>query len=183
MANVDRPNGATPVRHVMGADVTANAYNVDASNGTAIFPGDFMIREADGNVAPYTGTGGGNLIGVCAGIDGDFADLSRSYLPVSTAGVVWIYDDPYLTFRCQTDDVDGSALTAAAEGANCDVEATAGSTTSQRSRHEIDRSTVNTTTAQLRLLRLYPIEGNAYGASDEWEVSINEHTLKSTTGT
>ena len=81
----------------------------------------------------------------------------------------------------QEDDA-GTALTVAAVGANCDVLATAGSTTTSQSAHEIDRSTVVTTTAQLRLLRLVERDDNDYGDSAEWEVLINEHAYKSTAG-
>jgi len=156
-------------------------YAVDASNGTAIFIGDFVIREADGNVAPYTGTGGGNLLGVCAGVKGDYGDLTRRYLPASTAGTIYVIDDPDAVFMIQEDDA-GTALTVAAGGANCDVLATAGSTTAGISRHEIDRSSVTANAAQLRLIRLVPSPDNAYGDSALWEVVINEHAYKSTSG-
>lgn len=191
MANVDRPAGARPVRYLGGAPYNgaATAYNVDSSNGTAIFVGDFMIREADGNVAPYTGTGGGSLLGVCiaAGTNAQTYSTpdtpSQRYLAASTAGTVLIADDPHVVFEIQEDNVDGTALAATDAGTNCDVLATAGSTTTGQSAHEIDRSTVNTTTAQLRLIRLVPREDNAYGDFAKWEVIINEQLYRSTTGT
>lgn len=190
MANVDRPAGARPVRYLGGAPYNgaATPYSVDSSNATAIFVGDFMIREADGNVAPYTGTGGGNLIGVCvaAGTDAQtYATpdtLSRRYLAAATAGTVLIADDPDIVFEIQEDDA-GTALAATDAGANADVLATAGSTTTGQSAHEIDRSTINTTAAQLRLIRLVPREDNAIGDFAKWEVMINEHSYRSTTGT
>lgn len=182
MANADTPNGARAVRHQDGATaIPSNDYLVDASNATAIFIGDFMIAEADGYVAPYTGTGGGSLLGVCVGIQGDYGDLSRRYLPASTAGTVMVADSPDQIFAIQEDNA-GSALTVAARGANCDVLATAGSTTTSMSAHEIDRSTVTSATAQLRLMRLVPRDDNAYGDSAEWEVIINEHAYKATAG-
>lgn len=183
MANIDRPNGAKSTGRTLtgGSCQPAVEYDVDASNSTAIFIGDFMIREADGNVAPYTGTGGGNLLGACAGIKDDYDNLNRRYLPASTAGTVYVIDDPDTVFAIQEDDA-GTALTAAAGGANCDVLATAGDTTSGISRHEIDRSTVGSSAAQLRLIRLVPRADNDYGDSAEWEVVINEHVYKSTTG-
>lgn len=182
MANADRPRGATPVRHQNGGTcLQMTPYGVDASNSTAIFLNDFMIAEADGYVAPYTGTGGGNLLGVAGGVADDYGDLTRMYLPASTAGTIWVYDDPDMVFECQEDDA-GTALTVAARGANCDVLATAGSTTTSKSAHEIDRSTVTSATAQLRLLRLTPRDDNAYGDSADWEVIINEHAYKATAG-
>ena len=179
MANKDAPRGASPSRHLTGGNAfSMNAYAVDASNSTAIFPGDFMILEADGNVAPYTGTGGGNLIGVCAGVDGDFDNLTRRYLPASTAGSVFIYDDPDIVFEVQSD----GTTQAVDAGNNCDVTATAGSTTTSISKHEMSATTTNTT-AQLRLVRPVPREDNDVSlASSDWEVVINEHLFKSTAG-
>lgn len=190
MANVNRARGARPVRYLGGAPYNgaATPYSVDSSNGTAVFVGDFMIREADGNVAPYTGTGGGNLIGVCVSVGTDAttyaspADLTKRYLPASTAGTVLIADQPDLVFECQ-EDTGGTALAATDAGTNCDVLATAGSATTGQSAHEIDRSTTATTAAQLRLIRLVPREDNAYGDYAKWEVTINEHSYRSTTGT
>ena len=190
MPNVNRPTGARPVRFLGGAPYNgaATPYNVDSSNATAIFVGDYMIREADGNVAPYTGTGGGNLIGVCvaAGTNAQTYSTpdtpSRRYLAALTAGTVLIADDPDIVFECQ-EDIGGTALAATDAGANCDVVAGAGSTTTGQSAHEIDRSTVGTATAQLRLIRLVPREDNAIGDYAKWEVMINEHSYRSTTGT
>ncbi len=178
MANTDNPRGARPARHLNGGNIVANSYAVDASNSTSIFPGDAMILEADGNVAPYTGTGGGNLIGFCAGVDGDFDNLSRRYLPASTAGTVFIWDDPDQTFEIQT----AGTITADDAGNNADVTATAGATSSSMSRHEVS-ATTGTGTAQLRLIRPSPREDNdVTAANSDWEVRINEHALRSTTG-
>jgi hypothetical protein len=171
-----------PYRHLDGStQIPVNPYGVDASNATAIFLNDFMIAEADGYVAPYTGTGGGNLLGVCAGVQGGYSDLSTRYLAASTAGTVDVVDDPDVIFICQEDDA-GTALTVAARGANCDVLATAGSTTTGVSAHEIDRSSVTSATAQLRLMSLVNRDDNAYGDSADWEVVINEHAYKATAG-
>jgi len=183
MANADRPNGARPVRHLNGnTPIPSNSYLVDSSNGTAIFLGDFMIAEADGNVAPYTGTAGGDLLGVCVGVEGGYDNLNTRYLAASTAGTVMICDDPDVIFAIQEDD-GGTALDITARGANCDLLATAGSTTTSQSAHEIDRSKVTAAIAQLRLLRLVERDDNAYGDWAEWEVMINEHEYKTTAGT
>ena len=189
MANTDRPRGAVPVRYIGGAPYNGacTPYSVDSSNATNIGVGDFMIREADGNVAPYTGSSGGDLLGVCISVGANaqiYADpdnLGRRYLPASTAGTVLIADSPDIVFEVQEDD-GGTALVAADAGTNCDVLATAPSTATGQSAHEIDRSTVVTTTAQLRLLRLVPREDNAHGDWAKWEVLINEHVYKATAG-
>lgn len=178
MSNRDAPQGGHPVRHLAGGNAfTMNEYSVDSSNATAIFVGDAMILEADGNVAPYT-TGGGSLIGFCAGVKDDFDDLQRRYLPASTAGTVLIYDDPYVTFGIQTD----GTITADDAGNNADLVAGSGSTTTSISAHEVS-GTTGTSTAQLRLIRPVPRDDNdVTAANSEWEVVINEHMFKTTTG-
>jgi hypothetical protein len=180
MANRDRPRGAWPIYDLhAGAAIPIRRYAVDSSNGTAIFPGDAIIREADGNVAPYTGSGGGNLLGFCVGVDEDYDDLKRTYLPASTAGNVFVADSPYTVFGIQSDGI----ITADDAGNNADVTATAGDTATGGSRHEVS-ATTGTATAQLRLLRPINREDNDVTLTNsDWEVLINEHTLKSTTGT
>jgi len=175
MANTDRPNGGRGVRSTHQTQPhQGNAYNVDSLNSTTIFVGDAMIHEADGNVAPYTGAGGGDLLGFCTGVDNDFDDLTRRHLPASTQGTVFIDDDPDTTFRIQEDD-DGTPLTSADIGSLVDVLSTLGSTDTSISAHEIDRSTILQASGQLRLLRLIPIEDNDFGDFASWEVQINEH--------
>ena len=189
MANTDRPRGAVPIKYLGGAPYNGacNPYSVDASNATAIGVGDFIIREADGNVAPYTGTGGGDLLGVCvavgpnAQIYADPDNLGRRHLPASTAGTILVADSPDIVFEVQEDDA-GTALVATDAAANADVSAAAPNTTTGQSTHEILRASVVTTTAQLRLLRLVPREDNAHGDWAKWEVLINEHVYKATAG-
>ena len=179
MANADSPSGARPVRHINGSTaIPSNSYSVDSSNSTAIFIGDFIIREADGNVAPYSVTTGGNLLGVCVGVEDGYDNLTQRYLAASTAGNIMVADDPDLIFEIQ-EDSGGTALTSAARGANCDVVANAGSTSTSMSAHEIDQSQITAAVAQLRLHRIVPREDNAYGEHAKWEVMINEHELRS----
>ena len=177
MANADKPNGAIPVRHLNGGTaIQSNPYTVDAANATAIFLNDFVKLEADGNIT--AAAEGGNVLGVCVGIADDYGDLTRRYLPDSTAGTVMVTDDPDMIYAIQEDDA-GTALTSAAIGALVDIETGGGgSTTTSMSSHEIDRSTVTNAVAQLRLLRLVPREDNAHGDWAEWEVMINEHEFR-----
>lgn len=188
MANVDRPRGLTVIGTIDGSPVSGAVRErpVDASNATAIFPGDAVILEDDGNVAPYT-SGGGNLLGVCVGVVVDRAQAKTEhpgYLPASTAGSILVAEGPDLLFEIQEDD-GGTALTSAAIGSNADILATAGSTTTGRSAHELDRSTItdgSAATAQLRLIQLVEAEDNAHGDWAKWIVRINEHVHNETTG-
>lgn len=180
MANADRAKGATPVRHMNGSTaIPINPYDVDSSNGTAIFLGDFVAREADGNIAPAAAAG--VILGVAVGVADDYGDLTRRYLAASTAGTVYVVDDPEIIFEVQEDD-GGTALTAAAQGANVEIVAGAGSTTTGISAHELDQDSVTAATAQLRLLRPVPRENNTYGDNCDWEIKINEHAYTTAAG-
>ena len=181
MANTDRPRGAAPVKMTNGSsNVPVNAYAVDASNGTAIFVGDFVKLEADGNIAPAAA--GNRLLGVAVGVDGDLDDLSRRYLPASTAGTIFVADHPDTVFELQEDD-GGTALTAAARGALVDIVAGTGSTTTSISAHELDQDSVDTTSGQLRLRSLATNDpNNTYGDNADWLVTIHEHEFTATTG-
>jgi len=180
MANANRPKGATPVRSLDGSTaIPVNPYTVDSSNGTAIFLGDFVAREADGNIAPAAA--GGVILGVAVGVADGYDDLSKRYLAASTAGTVYVVDDPSIIFEVQEDD-GGTALTAAARGANVEIVAGAGSTTTGISAHELDQDSVTNLTAQLRLIGLTPRANNAYGDNADWEVLINEHFYTAAAG-
>jgi len=182
MPNTDRPNGAMPVKNLDGSPYNGQyrEYPVDAANATAVFVGDFIMGQADGNVAPAT-AGSLKIIGVCVGVAPDPTNLERRYLPASTAGTIYVADAPDLIFEIQEDSVV-STLAATHIGSNCDLIAGAGSTTTGQSAHEIDSSTVVTTAANLRLLRLIDREDNAVGINAKWEVLINEHAYKTTSG-
>ena len=191
MANVDRPCGLRPIGTINGSPWNANvrARPVDASNSTAIFVGDAIILEDDGNVAPYTGTGGGNLLGVCVGVVVSRAVAATEhpgYLPATTAGTILVVEGPDTLFEIQD---DGEAVpTTAIIGTNGDVQATAGSTTTGMSAHELDMGTVTTldasaATAQLRVVDYMHREDNDPAAVNaKWIVRINEHTHRETTG-
>ena len=175
MANVDNPRGARPVKRMDGGPVNvANKWSVDSSNGTAIFIGDFIKLEADGYVAPAGA--GGSILGVCVGVLGDYGDLTRRYLPASTAGDILVCDDPWTIFEVQ-EDSDSSALTFANIGSNADLIAGSGSTTTGISAHEIDSSDVKTAVAQLRIIAAVPRADNAIGDQADWWVMINEHAF------
>ena len=182
MSNTDRPRGAIPVGTLSGSPVsgTIRRYPVDASNGTAIFRGDFVKLEADGNVAPATA--GDVLLGVAMGPVVDRAIPATEhpgYLPASTAGYVRVAVGPDILYEVQEDSVGGD-MTAAMVGANGNIAAGAGSTTTGVSGHELDSSDVTTNngsaaTAQLRVVALVDREDNAVGTNAKWLVRINEH--------
>lgn len=189
MANVDRPNGLRPIGTINGSPYNAavRERDVDASNGTAIFVGDAIILEDDGNVAPYTGSSGGDLLGVCVGVVVDRSVTETEhpgYLPASTAGSILVAEGTSVLYEIQEDD-DGTALTSAAIDSNADVLATAGSTTTGQSAHELDRSTITDASpgsAQLRLVDYVDRVDNEAGDWAKWIVRLNENTHTETTG-
>lgn len=182
MANVDRPNGLRPVTTLSGGPWMGHvrSFPVDSSNGTAIFRGDAIILEDDGNVAPYA-SGGGVLLGVCVG-----AEVARAvaatehpgYLPASTAGTVMVCVGPDVIYEIQEDSV-GGAMVATNVGSNGDIAVTAGSTTTGVSKMELDSSDViakdsSAASAQLLVLGLVDRPDNAIGTEAKWLVRINE---------
>ncbi len=189
MANKDAPRGAYPVDSLGGPiNHKGRLYDVDASNGTAIFPGDFVKLEADGNVAPAAATD--ELLGVCIGVqlvqlsDNFLSNNNLSetehpgYLPASTAGTIIVVDDPNALFLIQSD----GTIEAVDKGNNADIVAGAGSTTTGRSAHEVS-ATTGTGTAQLRLIDYERSPDNdVTAANSNWIVKINEHFHVDVTG-
>jgi hypothetical protein len=181
MANVSRPNGATPVSTISGNawGNSVRRYYVDSSNATAIFKGDFITLEDDGNVTPAAA--GGLILGVCTGIDVDRAVAATEhpgYLPASTAGYISVCVGPDTIYEIQEDGV-GGAMVATNVGSNGDMVAGTGSTTTGRSGHLLDSSDViakdaSAASAQLLVLGLAPRVDNEIGTSAKWLVRINE---------
>ena len=182
MVNIDRPNGLRPIRTLSGSPWSSSVeeFEVDSSNGTAIFIGDLVKQEDDGNVAPAGA--GGAVIGVCVGVkvNRDIAATEYpGYLPASTAGTVQVVTAPDCVYEIQEDSV-GGAMVLTNIGSNGDVAAGAGSTTTGRSSYELDSSDViandaSAATAQLRVIRLSTRQDNEIGTEAKWEVRINEH--------
>lgn len=186
MANANNPVGLVPIRHRGGAPYSggSNLYYHDSGDGTALYIGDPVKSggSADANGVPSVirAAAGDAIRGVVVGIKPATRD-STPYLAGSTAGYVYVADDPNLIFEVQEDSV-GGALTITEVGENADVVAGNGSTVTGRSGFMLDSSDHKTTTAQLRILRIVLRPDNAVGTYAKWEVMINEHELASTSG-
>lgn len=199
MANTDSPLGLVPKRHINGAPYNGamNAYYVPSDYATALFVGDAVIITGTSNDTAYkdnapgtlaevnkaTAAGGAYISGIIVGFDVLGTDLTKTYNAASTERIVYLADDPDLIFEIQ-EDSGGTVLDATDVGLNADLVFThAGSTTSGKSGMELDRSTANTTnTLQLKIKNLVNRADNALGDSAKWEVSINLHTQRYTTG-
>ena len=165
-AATDTPFGAMPHGEVL----RLSPYLKDAS-AAAIYPGDFLTLETDGGVEVAT-TSQALIIGVAA-----------EYSPVSTRKADFlVYDHPDQLFAIQ-DDSAGTGMAEASIGGNADITVTTGDTTTLRSLHEIDSSTLNTTnTLALKILALHPIEAGSFATTTsewrKWIVAINSHQNK-----
>lgn len=189
MANADRPRGARPIGTLDGSPYNASIRTrpVDSSNATAIFIGDFIKLEDDGNVAPAAA--GDTLLGVCVGVEVD-ASVSETehpgYLPASTAGNILVCEGPDVLYEIQEDSA-GGAMSKSNIGSNGDIVAGTGSTVTGQSGHELDSSDViakdgTPASAQLRVIGFVDREDNEVGNNAKWIVLINEHQHRNTTG-
>jgi len=152
MANLDRVNGFSFAKSLTGAPVSAliRQYNVDSSNATAIFLGDAVTLEADGNIT--RAATGDTILGVAVatgvdsvthndGVDGYYnADnLSQRYVPASTAAVVGVIPAETSLFEIQTETGSGAVVI----GELADIVDAGGNTTTGFSGQELEMTAVN----------------------------------------
>jgi hypothetical protein len=182
MANTNRANGLVPVSTISGAGFGGHLrkFAVDSSNGTAIFRGDLVMIEDDGNVAPAT-AGSTAIIGVCMGPVVSRAVAATEhpgYLPASTAGNILVLVGRDVLYEIQEDSV-GGAMVATNVGSVGDHVAGAGSTTTGRSGHVLDSSDViakdaSAAAAGLYVFGLIDRPDNEVGNYARWLVKLNE---------
>ena len=175
MANLDNPNGFTPVRHLTGGIIRTEEMPIASEEADAIFSGDVVMAVAGGTIKVGTATAGLAATGIFAGcfftaVDGK-PTFSKHWPAgqVATDAIAYVYADPMIVFSAQTTG-DG-VLTD--NGALLDLTATVGSTTTGRSKQEINEAA--STVDQFRQLGLVKRADNAYGANAEMEVVFYEH--------
>ena len=178
MANVDAPNGFTPVRHLTGGTIRMTELPIASATAASIFSGDLIEALATGYIKVGTATSAGAATGVFAGCSYTAADGTRVFAKFWTGGTVtsgsadaigYCYVDPDIVYAAQT---TGAALFAD-NGALLDLTATTGDTTTGRSRQEINQAA--STIDQFRQLGLVQKPDNAFGANAEIEVVIHLH--------
>lgn len=195
MANVDRPCGLKPVKHLDGSPWNGkyNIYSVSADDATAIYIGDLVTMDGTADATgkypgvKQTTADDDTIVGVAIGF-GTTPDLIANpdslgtrYRPASVLRYVAVVDDPTVIYEIQEDSAGGSiAITAV--GNNADVVVGSGNTTTGMSGMELDSSDVGTTAGDLRIMRVVNREDNALGDHCKWEVMINTHIYKTTTG-
>lgn len=190
MANVDRVNGAAPVKHLNGSPYNGqvNQYFIPSSDGTAVFVGDFVklagSASADGYPTVAKAAAGDASIGVVVGVAPDVTNLNTpQYRIASTNRYVLVADSPDLLFEIQADDV-GATLAVTDVGLNAEFIDAGGSTVTGASGVELDTSTKATTaTLGLKIRGIINRPGNEIGVVNQKVlVSINKHQLGDGTG-
>lgn len=157
MANKDQPCGLRP----KGTVKEVRAF----TSGAAVYPGDAVKLSSDGFIDPVSA--GDAILGV-----------ALTY--ASAAGVkVNVSVDPDQLYVIQADDGGTSAIVSDASiGLVADIVATAGDSTYKVSRMELDSSEAAAGgSQQLLFLGIDEREDNAYGASVDCVVKINERQL------
>jgi hypothetical protein len=195
MANVDKPSGLKPVKHLNGNPWNGkyNIYSIASGNGTATFVGDLVTMDGTADATgKYPGVkqtvaDDDTIVGVAIGF-GTTPDLIANpdslvtrHRPASVLRYVAVVDDPTVIFEIQEDSVV-SALTITEVGCNADVVVGSGNTTSGISAMELDSDNAAADAADLRIMRVVDRPDNELGNHCKWEVMINTHIYKTTTG-
>lgn len=193
MANVNAPNGLTPVGHLLGLNWTARGkvYYIPGSDSTAYAAGDpvTLAGSASALGVPSIGlasAGTGNPVtGVFMGAGtvegGPYLDPTNLDTTViasthTKAYYAYVIDDPYVIFQIQ-EGADASALAATDVGNNANL--LSGTNNGYVSGWQLAETGVTTTsTLQLRLLGLNRIPNNVFGVYAKWLVLINNHSYR-----
>lgn len=173
MANVNRPQGFRPLRHIDGSPYNGQytPYLIASGDATAVYIGDVVVIAGSAGtvgqvvggmdvegiatvIRAAAGTTGQNIAGVVAGFLPDPTNLNLKYRVASTNRIAYVVTDPTVVYECQ-EDADTTPLAAVDIGLNVAFSLTAGSTTTGNSGMELDSSTKATTiTLPFKLLGL-----------------------------
>ena len=185
MANVDAPNGFTPIRHLTGGTIRSEEMALASATAASIFSGDMVELLGTGYVSVGTASSA-NFLGAFAGCSYTAADGTRVFSKMWTGGTVtsgsadaiaYVYTDPSIIYSVQTTGVGAFAD----NGGLFDLTATTGDTTTGRSRQEMDQAA--TADDFFRQLGLVKKPDNAWGANAEVEVQVHKHAYTDFAGT
>ena len=174
-ANADTPHGFTATGVMYGL----NPYAVDAGN-LAIFKGDMMSIEADGNVTENTGSLAHN-VGAAESATG-VSSAVKALIAASTAGTVLAHYHPAQMYFAQVSD--GAGAVAINYGENMDIAVEhVGSTVTGISGMELDDSTSASSAALVMSVHnLLNRSDNLIGDHAELICSVNEHFMSTNVG-
>lgn len=187
MANVNRPNGASPVRIGAAAAYTSQAtlYWIPSGDGNQYNIGDF-VKSAEGidtlysapKIAKITGSvTSGTILGVIVGFYVDPNNLNIAYVPATKTHDYYalVLDDPKAVYDMTDDGLTTANLVTTAVGQNCGFTVANPTSPSPVSATVITSSSIATTaTLPLKIVGLRQIPGNSAGAYARWLVMINQ---------
>lgn len=185
MANTNAPFGARLITGFYPSSFRTTTYVVPATDGTAIYEGDFVqiVREmsaaANGEYYPVCAQAAntGTLLGFVTSIHPDHRD-STIYRAVSTLRTIEVCDDPNAIFEIQIKGTFASTQC----NLNANIDVGTGSIYTGKSGMTLDGATANTTnTLQLKILRISSAVNNSIGAYTTLVCMINNHLFRAGT--
>ena len=161
------PYGLIPI-NLIGGQVFAGATRqipIGTGETTAIFFGDVVNLNADGNLTKVATTDSGSVVGVFLGVsyvDPTFGLTFRQYYPgalTNSTITAYVQDDPDALFKaavCDTGTTTISFLNRTDVNRNAALVQNAGNTQNGNSRVAINDATNTTTTLPVRIIDVVP---------------------------
>lgn len=184
MSNANKPYGFKLVGTLKSSPLSGmvHKYAVPADNANAIFIGDTVVAAGTSDamaiypgdvLRPEAAVGGATskVLGVCIGVEPVGNDLSINYRKASTFMYIYVVTDPLALFSVQG---DSSTWAVADVGLNATITATAGDTTTGRSKFVITSPTADAAKGVL-IVGVDPDPNNEMGAYTKFIVKLNLH--------
>lgn len=191
MANVSRPRGFVPVRHINGSPWNGQfqTFLVDSGDGTALYVGDAVKIAGGAGVAGQTvfgqnvegmatitrcasGAAEQLMVGVVVGFSPDPNNLMKKYRAASESRLAYVVTDKSVIYEIQEDGAT-SNLAAADIGLNAPFSTTAGDTTTGLSGMQlIGNSKATTATLPCKIVGLSRRVDNAFGLASTDKAKI-----------
>lgn len=196
MANVSRPMGFKPVRHITGAPWNGQVqqFLIPSSDGGATFIGDVVKSLGTSGAAGVFVNGQNcegmhavthttetttcvNMVGVVVGFLPDPTNLAQRHRAASTNRIALVVTDPTVVFEVQEDGAT-TPIASDSVGLAVGIVTTAGNATTGVSSMQLDSDSVATTaTLPFKIVGLVPRPDNALstGTTDKakFEVVMN----------
>jgi len=193
---VSAPYGFKPVNRLDGLPYAGavRPFSVAGTSNSAIFNGDLVQLDTNGQVIPLASGGTSNatyVIGVFTGCTytspATNQKLFSQYLPASTAAAditAFVVDDPAAVFKVAVTLANSVVSTAntASVGSNMSVVLGAGSTTNGDSKFSVLAGSQTTDTLLARVVGVVTETATGTDAFPELIVKINNHQYNNRTG-
>jgi hypothetical protein len=188
---VSTPYGLVPVNRIDGMPYAGAIRQIPAISGNALICfGDAVNLTAAGGVDKMSDGTAGTPCGVSVGcqyVNSQGQTVQSQFLPASTAGTVYVVDDPMALFKVAvvsgTTVVSTTGLARTVVGNNAALVINTGSTTTGNSLSGLLASSVDTTSSlPVRVIDVVPQTQLASGNYVELLVKLNTHQYNNTTG-